>query len=108
MDTPLLLLAFLVLLLVGPLLLLFIRGLGRRARGRQLTAHANATINDIAVSASTFGCGWIVTARARCPKSGQSLTFESPRLAFRPTQHVGDQILVHYDPKHPHRSRMEI
>ena len=100
--------AGLSLLLLLPLLLLLTHGTSRRVRGRQLTAQANATIYTIAVKASTFGCGWIVTAQAFNPQNGQYLTFESSRLEFRPPQHVGDQILVHYDSKHPHRSRMEI
>src|ERR1043165_3069170 len=105
MDTQLLLLAlqaFLVLMIAGPLLLLFIRGMSRRARGRHLTAQTNAIISNIAVRASTFGCGWVVTAHVPSLSGGQSLTFQSPRLPFRPTQHIGDQILIHYDPKHPH------
>lgn len=111
MQTQLLLLAlqaFLVLIVTGPLLFLFIRGMSRRVRGRPLTAQADATVSEIAVKASTFGCGWIVTAQAHSQEHGRSLTFESPRLAYRPTQHVGDHILVHYDPKHPHHARMEL
>lgn len=65
-------------------------------------------MTEIHVEAGTLGSGWVITAAWQDDVTGQSRTFRSRRLAFRPTQQVGESVTVIFDPNNPARYRMEL
>jgi hypothetical protein len=111
MDAQTLLIAFivlLVLLFISPFIWLPLRALRRRRRERRLSTQISATITRIVAESGTFGSWWRVTASAMDRQTGQLLTFRSLRLSFRPSQHVGDTIMVRYNADNPAHYLMEL
>ncbi len=105
MDTRtvlIILLAATLVIIVG-LFILF----GSRGR-RDFDRSVDATISQIKVEASTMSSWWVIIAQWSDPRSGQTLTFRSPRLKRPPKQHVGERITVEFDARQPKRYRMDL
>jgi hypothetical protein len=96
-----------VLVLCGIIVgLLVIRSRGRHIRKRDRSVQA--VVTEIHVEASNWGSGWVITAAWQDGVTGQSRTFRSRRLTFRPKQLVGESVTVIFDPNNPMRYRMEL
>jgi hypothetical protein len=96
-----------ILVLFGVIVvLLVIRS--RRQHIRKSERSIQAVVTEIHVEANNWGSGWVITAAWRDSVTGQSRTFRSRRLAFRPRQQVGESVTVIFDPNNPMRYRMEL
>jgi hypothetical protein len=100
-----LLLGILVLfaIIVG---LLVLRSKRQHIRNRERSIQA--VVTEIHVEAGNLGSGWVITAVWRDDVTGQSRTFRSRRLTFRPRQQVGESVTVIFDPNNPVHYRMEL
>ena len=103
-----------MIILVGAFVLafiIFIIGLAtlssRRKTGR-LSKHIVATITQIQVEAGGLSSWWVVTAQWLDTQTGQTITFRSTHLKFRPHKQIGEGVAVDFDPRNPTHYRMEV
>jgi hypothetical protein len=79
-----------------------------RRRKTRLSRRIVAAITQIQVESGRWSNWWVVTAQWLDTQTGQTITFRSGRLEFRPKKHIGEGVPVDFDPNHPTHYRIEL